>query len=99
VSGTNIHAGVIGEAQSCRSIAAEIENKGIARALEVYSGPAVLLGDDNIILRITAGREINAVAAVVDPHDIVAVTPGKIDRGVITRYLDVTVTGAATRAR
>jgi hypothetical protein len=63
-SGANIHAGVIGKAQSCRSIAAVIENKGIARALEAYSGPAGLLGDDNIILRITADREINAVAAV-----------------------------------
>ena len=45
-SGTNIQAGLIGEAQSCRSIAAVIENKGIVRAIEVYSGPAVLLGDD-----------------------------------------------------
>src|SRR6266850_3454320 len=78
-SGANIHAGVIGEAQSCRSIAAVIENKGIARALEAYSGPAGLLGDDNIILRITADREINAVAAVVGPNDIAAVTLGKID--------------------
>jgi hypothetical protein len=28
-SGANIHAGIIDEAQSCRSIAAVIENKGI----------------------------------------------------------------------
>jgi hypothetical protein len=28
--------------------------------------------DDNIVLRITTDREINAVAAVVDPNDIVA---------------------------
>ena len=62
-SGANIHAGVIGEAQSCRSIAAVIENKGIVRALEFYSGPAVLLGD--IILRIATDREINAVAVTL----------------------------------
>jgi hypothetical protein len=37
-SGANIHVGVIGEAQSCRSIAAVIENKGIVRALEVHNG-------------------------------------------------------------
>jgi hypothetical protein len=55
----------------------------------------VPLGDDNIVLRITADRAINAVAAVVDPNDIVAVTFGKIDRGVVTRYFDVIVTGAA----
>src|SRR5947207_2180487 len=90
-SGTNVRAGVIGEAQSCRSI----ENKGIVGALEVYSGPAELLGDDNIIQRITADREIDAAAAVVDPNDIVAVALGKIDRGIITRYRDVIVTGAA----
>jgi hypothetical protein len=59
----------------------------------------VLLGDDNIVLRITADREINAVAAVVDPNDIVAVTLGKIDRGIITRYTDVIVTGAARHRR
>src|SRR4051812_182382 len=52
VSGANIHTGVIGEAQSCRSI----ESKGIVRALEVYCGPAELLGDDNIIQRITTDR-------------------------------------------
>ena len=95
----NIHAGMIGEAQSCRSIAAVIENKGIVRAFEVYGGPAVLLGDDNIIQRITTDREINAAAAVVDPNDIVAVALGKIDRGIITRYLDVIVTGAARHRR
>jgi hypothetical protein len=44
----------------------------------------VLLGDDSIIQRITADREINAVAAVVDPNDIVAVTLGKIGRGIVT---------------
>ena len=91
----NIHAGVIGETQSCRSI----ESKGIVRALEVYSGPAELLGDDNIIQRITTDREIDAVAAVVDPNEIVAVTLGKIDRGIITRYIDVIVTGAARHGR
>src|SRR3954452_15106060 len=94
-SGANIHAAVIGEAQSCRSI----ESKGIVRALEVYSGPAELLGDDNIIQRITTDREIDAVAAVVDPNEIVAVTLGKIDRGIITRYIDVIVTGAARHGR
>src|SRR5438093_3326432 len=92
-SGVNIHAGMIGEAQSCRSI----ENKGIARALEVYGGPAELLGDGNIIQRITTDREIDA--AVVDPNDIVAVTLGKIDRGIITRYADDVVTGAAGHRR
>jgi hypothetical protein len=71
---------MIGEAQSCRSLAAVIENKGIVRALEVYSGPAVLPGDDHIIQRITTDREIDA--AVVNPNDIVAVTLGKIDRGI-----------------
>src|SRR5437016_11381934 len=98
-SGVNIHADMIDEAQSCRSIAAVIENKGIVRAFEVYGGPAVLLGDDNIIQRITTDREINAAAAVVDPNDIVAVALGNIDRGIITRYLDVIVTGAARHRR
>jgi hypothetical protein len=69
------------------------------RALEVYSGPAVLLGDDNIVLRITADREINAVAAVVDPNDIVAVALAKLIVELSPRYLDVVVTGAATRTR
>src|SRR5258705_5626279 len=63
-SGANVHTGVIGEAQSCRSI----ESKGIVRALEVYCGPAELLGDDNIIQRITTDRQINTAAAVVDPN-------------------------------
>ena len=58
-----------------------------------------LLGDDNIIQRITTDREIDAVAAVVDPNEIVAVTLGKIDRRVITRYIDVIVTGAARHRR
>ncbi|MEH2515117.1 hypothetical protein V1279_000690 [Bradyrhizobium sp. AZCC 1610] len=62
-SGTNIDAGVIGEAQSCRSIAAEIENKGIVRALEAYSGPAVLLGDDNIILRLATEPPLQTSSA------------------------------------
>ena len=52
-----------GEAQSYRSIAAEIESDGIVRALEAYSGPAELLGDDNIVLRITTDREIDAATA------------------------------------
>ena len=55
---------MIAEAQSGRSIAAEIENKGIVRALEVYSGPAELLSDDDIIQRITTDREINAGAGM-----------------------------------
>ncbi|KRR08384.1 hypothetical protein CQ12_20450 [Bradyrhizobium jicamae] len=63
-SGPNIQAGVIAEAQSRRSITTVIENERIVRALEVYSGPAELLGDDNIIQRITTDREINAVAGI-----------------------------------
>jgi hypothetical protein len=59
----------------------------------------VLLGDDSIIQRITADREINAVAAVVDPNDIVAVALAKLIVELSPRYLDVVVTGAATRAR
>jgi hypothetical protein len=62
-SGTNIHAGVIGEAQSCRSIAAEIENEGIVRTLEAHSGPAGLLGDDNIILRIATDPQLETSSA------------------------------------
>ena len=50
VSGADIQAGVIGEAQPCRSIAAEIERERIVGALEVHDGVTVLPGDDNVIL-------------------------------------------------
>jgi hypothetical protein len=89
---------MVGETQSCRSI----ESKGIVRALEVYSGPAELLGDDNIIQRITTDREIDAVAAVVDPNEIVAVLlPLTVVQFLIGNLLDPYVigNGAANRAR
>ncbi|WP_247517738.1 hypothetical protein [Bradyrhizobium sp. 190] len=76
-----------------------IENKGIVGAFEVHNGLTVRPGDGNIVLRIATDREIDAVAAVVDLNDIVAVTLGKIDRGIITRYPDVIVTGTARHRR
>ena len=68
---------MIAEAQSGRSIAAEIENKGIVRAFEVYSGPTELPGDDDIIQRITADREIDADAGMKCPiKNLPPATPG-----------------------